>query len=48
MPSPAAGIRPGMLAIIGYQSHNTAATLWAFTVSLLIVLAVGRHARHRR
>ncbi len=36
-----------MLALI-YTSYNTATTVWAFVVVILIVLAVGWHLRRRR
>jgi hypothetical protein len=36
-----------MLAIV-YRSYDTATTVWAFTLSLLVVLAVGWYVRRRK
>ncbi|WP_256979574.1 hypothetical protein [Streptomyces sp. NRRL B-24085] len=41
------GICPSMLAIV-YSSYDTATTVWAFVLSLLIVLAVFWYVRRRR
>lgn len=47
MPYCTPGIRPCMLAMV-YHSYDAATTVWAFALSVLIVLAVGWYVRHRR
>lgn len=41
------GIRPCMLAI-AYRSYDTATTVWAFVLSLLVVLTVVWYVRRCR
>ncbi|MFI2910645.1 hypothetical protein ACG2OD_20730 [Streptomyces sp. PDY-4] len=40
-------MRPRMLAIV-YRSLDTATTVWAFVLSLLVVLAVAWYVHRRR
>jgi LPXTG-motif cell wall-anchored protein len=37
-----------MHALVAYRSHDSVATVWAFAVSALIVLAAGWYFRRRR
>ncbi|MEU2333386.1 hypothetical protein ABZ770_08980 [Streptomyces sp. NPDC006654] len=41
------GIRVCVLALV-YKSYDAATTVWAFVLSLLVVLVVGWYIRRRR
>ncbi|MCW8099633.1 hypothetical protein [Streptomyces tauricus] len=45
--APHAGYPPRMLAIV-YSSYDTATTVWAFVIALLIILTATWYARRRR